>query len=470
MAYLKGLGLSNFRGFKDEQIEFAPITILTGPNNSGKSSLIKALLLLRDNINRGSLPPTYIQTASDSSGTNEVFAPSVFHFDGEIHGLGNAMSAKSWGSENEEMSFIIPYVVHQETLFYKLTSYIEKDRAIATTTHKVLLLTSQQEILLKITDHEVYFSPRLYNELVKSEKDKLFIPQEIQERISESFGVSLSDWFSTNGFDDSEVCKKLAKNVYQTLKLNDGKSGSIECRPVYEHLKALDYWATSRNEQRRSYPQRDNSDFTLMLREFNNRRSSKESEKLFDGILDIFGIKEELRLSYRPEEGVYFPNFDGKSLLNFGFGYTQILALILKIALHGSNNHFYDNFGGQNLNLDYSMLMLEEPETNLHPNWQTKLADLFQIAVHKYKTQFLIETHSEYLIWRLQYLVLKGDLKPEDVVIYYFKGANAEQKEPFVKKINIRANGRLSGGFGKGFIDETGRLMASLLTGEYTDN
>lgn len=44
-THLKGFGLENFRVFKDYTwFDFAPITILTGPNSSGKSSLIKALL------------------------------------------------------------------------------------------------------------------------------------------------------------------------------------------------------------------------------------------------------------------------------------------------------------------------------------------------------------------------------------------------------------------------------------------
>jgi AAA15 family ATPase/GTPase len=39
--------IKNFRNFKNlEEFEFRPITILTGPNSSGKSSLMKAFLLL----------------------------------------------------------------------------------------------------------------------------------------------------------------------------------------------------------------------------------------------------------------------------------------------------------------------------------------------------------------------------------------------------------------------------------------
>jgi AAA15 family ATPase/GTPase len=51
MPHLYKIGLENFRVFKDyTEIEFAPITVLTGANNSGKSSVIKAIQLLKSNF------------------------------------------------------------------------------------------------------------------------------------------------------------------------------------------------------------------------------------------------------------------------------------------------------------------------------------------------------------------------------------------------------------------------------------
>lgn len=48
---IKKIGIKNFRVFKDyAEFEIRPITILTGPNNSGKSSFTKLLLLLKNGI------------------------------------------------------------------------------------------------------------------------------------------------------------------------------------------------------------------------------------------------------------------------------------------------------------------------------------------------------------------------------------------------------------------------------------
>ena len=51
MPNLEGLGLQNFRTFnKKESFEFAPITIITGTNNAGKSTVFKAIQFLVHNF------------------------------------------------------------------------------------------------------------------------------------------------------------------------------------------------------------------------------------------------------------------------------------------------------------------------------------------------------------------------------------------------------------------------------------
>src|SRR5208337_5361366 len=49
---LKTIRLKNFKLHEDTLIEAAPITIFIGPNNSGKSSIFQALLLLRQAASR----------------------------------------------------------------------------------------------------------------------------------------------------------------------------------------------------------------------------------------------------------------------------------------------------------------------------------------------------------------------------------------------------------------------------------
>ena len=48
---ITGFGVKNFKRFQDSgTLPLSGATIFVGPNSSGKSSLIKALILLKDNI------------------------------------------------------------------------------------------------------------------------------------------------------------------------------------------------------------------------------------------------------------------------------------------------------------------------------------------------------------------------------------------------------------------------------------
>src|SRR5690606_12166939 len=54
MAYLSSIGLERYRTFGSfRSFRFAPLTIIVGPNSSGKSSLLKMLMLLKENAVAG---------------------------------------------------------------------------------------------------------------------------------------------------------------------------------------------------------------------------------------------------------------------------------------------------------------------------------------------------------------------------------------------------------------------------------
>lgn len=48
---IKKLTLKNFKAFEEETFNIAPLTLITGINGMGKSSIIQSLLLLKDNYN-----------------------------------------------------------------------------------------------------------------------------------------------------------------------------------------------------------------------------------------------------------------------------------------------------------------------------------------------------------------------------------------------------------------------------------
>jgi predicted ATPase len=135
-----------------------------------------------------------------------------------------------------------------------------------------------------------------------------------------------------------------------------------------------------------------------------------------------------------------------ENLSDLGFGISQMLPIICQIALARQRSN----------------IILEEPEANLHPASQSKLADLFVAAHQKFGHKFLLETHSEYLIRKLQVLVAQGKVDHQKTNVYYFniEGGSASQK---VKQINIQRDGTLSSPFGEGFYDEASNWRYELL-------
>ena len=99
------------------------------------------------------------------------------------------------------------------------------------------------------------------------------------------------------------------------------------------------------------------------------------------------------------------------NLSDMGYGISQLMPLILN---PDSDRSEPDSFP--------HTWLLSEPEANLHPSLQSKIADLVAYQYNKYGSTFIIETHSEYLIRKLQYLCkdVRSPLSPEDVMIHYF--------------------------------------------------
>jgi hypothetical protein len=184
--------------------------------------------------------------------------------------------------------------------------------------------------------------------------------------------------------------------------------------------------------------------------------------------LKEFGIAEELKIKFN-EHGIGASvSVDDTPLADLGYGVTQFLPILMKIVTC-VEEYELDQKRPNNLNNFLpKILYIEEPETNLHPKLQSKLADMLIDANKKFNLQIIVETHSEYLIRKLQYLTANKSITPETTVIHYFYDPKEVRPEgvPQVKQINIREDGRLSGEFGAGFYDETARLMTAILTGE----
>ena len=192
----------------------------------------------------------------------------------------------------------------------------------------------------------------------------------------------------------------------------------------------------------RLYFQSDNILDQLLLI-FSQTELSKDKTEFLNKWLVNFGIGENL-LVKRIQGNASEPKIKrGKILIelaDLGFGFTQLLTIILLVIFKSvGTKGWYKK----------SILIIEEPETNIHPNLQSLLASFFADVVKSFNFNLILETHSEYMIRKFQYLVSKKEVEQKDLNLYYLQGP---AKEPY--KIEIQDDGSLSKNFGPGFFDE----------------
>jgi predicted ATPase len=198
----------------------------------------------------------------------------------------------------------------------------------------------------------------------------------------------------------------------------------------------------------------------------NNTESFKSEWEFCNKWLKEFGIAKKIEvlpivldnknigLSYFLKDG------EEKHLVgDSGMGIKMILSIIVAFSAKPT------------FSFEPKLIHLEEPEVHLHPSFQSKLALLFIDAHHTFKHRFIIETHSEYLIRKLQYLVACNNISSEDVIIHYFNDPRSEFNEEQTYAINIKSNGVLDRKLGSGFVDEADNLVLDLLKiGKHQNN
>jgi predicted ATPase len=101
------------------------------------------------------------------------------------------------------------------------------------------------------------------------------------------------------------------------------------------------------------------------------------------------------------------------NLCDVGFGCSQVLPVLVASYSFAT--------GREDLIMSKPTLVIQEPEIHLHPNAQAELGSVFAEIGKRGRGQLFIETHSPYLIIRLQTEVAKKTLDNADLKIFYVK-------------------------------------------------
>jgi predicted ATPase len=148
----------------------------------------------------------------------------------------------------------------------------------------------------------------------------------------------------------------------------------------------------------------------------------------------------ELSFRYKNSDGI--PTQDQKPQ-NVGYGITHTLPIVVALLSAKVGD----------------LIIIENPETHLHPSAQAKLARLICLAAAN-GVQVFVETHSDHIINSMRVSVKKGIIKSEEIVLNYF--SKNKQLLTKIDRIKIQPGGGLEK-WPEGFFDEWENQLTELL-------
>lgn len=113
------------------------------------------------------------------------------------------------------------------------------------------------------------------------------------------------------------------------------------------------------------------------------------------------------------------------NLWDVGFGISQTMPIIIGDIELGNDSTLY----------------ISQPEVHLHPSAQAKFGDYLVQQINKGK-RYVIESHSEYLMNRLRLSIVQGLIAEEDVNVYYMRQKGSKTH---IHKVKFKKNGQIEG-------------------------
>lgn len=350
---------------------------------------------------------------------------------------------------------------------------------------------SQSEILECFKHHFSNSMDGMGRDIVRAELKE----EQSEEKQKITEGQNLRDLFTSTMFQTTPN-SELFTNLLGAIE----KDFLDTVQKKIDNLKKVYFLPTTRGRNREWFIDEQNSEDISIVRDFSEiYLDSHPQIKNFVNFwigkgeineLDENGKKKQKGFKigkalsvFRDEEigltKIFLVNFDDTKtpLVDLGYGVSQLLPIIMKIAIIAQKqereheydfNHQEGYYESRTIYFSPSTLLIEEPEANLHPSLQSKMAELFIDAASRFNIQFLIETHSEYLIYKFQEYIGRKIVSPNDVKMYYFNHPNDVReglKDKYISQVQIDKDGSIDYDeyFGKGFFDEQTNLKLSLL-------
>ena len=381
---LTHLRLENFKAWHDTgQVVLKPLTLLLGTNSSGKSSLTQALLLLKQTVQS---PDRTIHLNLGGDEANDLF---------NFGGFEDVLSKDGQGERTFTIDFTCRPPGHERLAEVAFHATYGRNSAGGVVIQEWQLAADKARFRVKRQGRGAY---------------ALFVDDETQPRgtgrqMAPERSVALgAEAISTLGaageyLEDMSLALRRALEGIVYL-------GPLRLKPERDYV-----WNRAKPGEVGAHGQRavDALLASTLMR-------GEEQGALIAGVshwLGRMGIAQRLELKQMGRSSRYevMVHQDGiaANLRDVGIGISQVLP-VLTVA------HFAP--AG-------STVLLEEPEIHLHPRAQAVLAELFVEVGQERGLQFIVETHSEHLFRRMQTLMARQTITPQDAVMYFVERADS---------------------------------------------
>jgi energy-coupling factor transporter ATP-binding protein EcfA2 len=393
------LHLKHFKAWREPvQVKLAPVTLLLGTNSSGKSSLLQSLLLLKQTV---SSPDRTVHLNLGGDETNDIFSFGSFD---------DVLSAGATPRQFEiGFRFEQPAGKGEEAFPARAAQASPPGAPVQGAFHASYGSNSArapvvQRLQLSGTSGRFRLVRRergAYSVFVGEESQ----PRERSRSCAPERSIALSAEAIAALGTEGGLAQDLSLAVRRELE-GIAYLGPLRRPPQRDYVwnktrpgalepdghKVVDLlFASALSRRRRGDPPPIINDVSHWLRRM--------------GLADQLEVRQVGRsLRY---EIVIRRGKTSSNLRDVGIGVSQVLP-VLALA-------FFVPPGGT--------VVLEEPETHLHPLAQAILAELFVEISRERQVQFVVETHSEHLFRRLQTLLAREQAAPEQCRLYFVEEA-----------------------------------------------
>lgn len=430
---ISNLSISNFKAFEKASIDLKPMTVLLGPNNAGKSSILSVFRLLTQTIESfDSSVPLLLNGIMGDFGTYKdiVFKNSTKrHIKIEL-----IITPKNIPSSHPDEKEIITSLKY---------SYKRNRRELVL--NNISLKTNEQHII------ETAYSKESERHIVQKISDRV-VPTSLRSNISNSLNIqNFMPLYLMYFMGRDEASISVARKEFQIKDPNKFFQHMMrQSRTVLNTIQRIEYIGAMRLSPSRTYlftgEKRNrvgsNGDYATHILAMDSARGGSKSQNIKDNVvawLRKAGIASDLGIEIISDRHfeirIQHPiTREYENYADVGYGNSQIIPILV---------------GGYNLKAN-STYLVEQPEIHLHPRAQSELGDFF-LDLYNRNIQTIVETHSEHMILRLQQHIAKGLIPSEDIIFHYIYPQNNEK---CIIPLRVDENGYFIDEWPEGFFSE----------------